>query len=129
MQEQGLERALRITLLPLYPRAAYFPDFLTPLQAAGSLDSGLEAILATPPRRVVEEMALFHRAAGAPSWAPQLAELRERKVLVRVLRAYYETVVAPYGNRLRRGSKPSGRHAVVPFWTAASRGCWQASGP
>ncbi|KOG31370.1 helix-turn-helix domain-containing protein [Streptomyces resistomycificus] len=100
VHEQGLERALRTTLLPLYPRAAYFPDFLTPPQTLGDLNGGLDELLATPPRRVGEEIELLDRAVGAPSWAPRLAELPEREALVRVLRAYYEAVVAPYEDRM-----------------------------
>jgi len=110
VREQGLERPLRETLLRLYPRAAYFPDFLTPPQAlgggpGGSLDSGLEAILATEPRRVEEEMGLLlrRRAVGSPSGSScraELAELPERKALVSLLRAYHDTVIAPHGDRM-----------------------------
>ncbi|MFF6785371.1 ArsR family transcriptional regulator [Streptomyces sp. NPDC012510] len=100
LHEQKLERVLRTTLLPLYPRAAYFPDFLTPPQTLGDLDGGLGELLATPPRRVGEEMELLDQAAGAPSWAPRLAEPAEREALVRVLRTYYDAVVAPYQDRM-----------------------------
>ena len=100
VHEQGLERALRTTLLPLYPRASYFPDFLTPPHTLGDLNAGLDELLATPPRRVGQEIALLDRAVGAPSWAPRLAELPERAELVRVLRAYYGAVVAPYQDRM-----------------------------
>lgn len=100
MRERGLERVLRSTLLPLYPRAAYFPDFLTPPQTLGDLDGGLDELLATPPSRVGEEIALLDEAVGAPSWAPRLAEPAEREALVKVLRAYYGAVVAPYQDRM-----------------------------
>ncbi|MDQ1048027.1 helix-turn-helix domain-containing protein [Streptomyces sp. V4I2] len=100
LRERGLERAVRSVLLPLFPRAAYFPDFLTPFQAAGGLDAGLEAILATPSRRVREEVATLDRVVGAPPWAPRLAELPARKELVRVLRAYHDAAIAPYGERI-----------------------------
>ncbi|MEI5524126.1 ArsR family transcriptional regulator [Streptomyces brasiliscabiei] len=96
LREKGLERAVRTVLLPLVPRAAYFPDFLTPFQAADGLDAGLDAILATPPRRVLAELARLDRLVGAPSWGPRLAEPTARGELVRVLRAYHETAVAPY---------------------------------
>ncbi|MBC9731084.1 helix-turn-helix domain-containing protein [Streptomyces sp. TRM68367] len=101
LREKRLERALRTVLLPLFPRAAYFPDFLTPIQTTDGLDAGLEAILATPPRRVLEEVTTLARVVGAPSWAPQLAELPTRKELVRVLRAYYEAIIAPYGELMQ----------------------------
>ncbi|MBM7057469.1 MarR family transcriptional regulator [Streptomyces durocortorensis] len=43
LRERGLERALRGVLLPLYPRAAYYPDFLTPSSGVEGLEAGLEA--------------------------------------------------------------------------------------
>ncbi|MFD5631954.1 ArsR/SmtB family transcription factor [Streptomyces sp. NPDC127072] len=100
MREHGLEQALRTTLLPLYPRAAYFPDFLTPPRTPGDLDTGLDELLATPSRRVSQEMRLLDRVVGAPSWAHRLTELPERRALVGALRAYYHAVVAPYQDRI-----------------------------
>ncbi|WNF31100.1 helix-turn-helix domain-containing protein [Streptomyces sp. C11-1] len=99
--EKGLERAFRTVLLPLFPRAAYFPDFLTPVQAGQGLDAGLDAILATPPRRILEEVAILDRVVGAPSWAPRLAETQTRLELVRVLRAYHEVAIAPYSEHIQ----------------------------
>lgn len=87
LREAGLERALRSILLPLYPRAAYFPDFLTPVDAVEGLDAGLESILATPPKRVMAEMATLDRIVGAPAWAGQLAGRETRKEFAAVLRA------------------------------------------
>ncbi|WP_234046510.1 helix-turn-helix domain-containing protein [Streptomyces adelaidensis] len=100
MREQKLERALRTTLLPLYPRAAYFPDFLTPPQTLGDLKGGLDELLTTAPRRVGEEIELLDQAVGAPSWARRLVESPERAALVQALRAYYGAVVAPYEDRM-----------------------------
>ncbi|MGW0759593.1 ArsR family transcriptional regulator [Streptomyces sp. NPDC002814] len=96
LREKGLERVLRSVLLPMYPRAAYFPDFLTPADAAGDLDAGLESILATPPRQVLHEMAILDRTIGAPAWAGQLAGPAARKEFAGMLRAYYDAVIAPY---------------------------------
>ncbi|HWU05757.1 MAG TPA: ArsR family transcriptional regulator [Streptomyces sp.] len=96
LREKGLERALRNVLLPLYPRASYFPDFLTPADAVGDLAMGMESIVATPPQRVLEEIAILDRTVGAPTWAGQLTRLEARKEFAGVLRAYYDTVVAPY---------------------------------
>lgn len=101
LREKKLDRALHTVLLPLLPRASYFPDFLTPVEASDGFDAGLEAILATPPRRVLEEIAILDRVVGAPSWAPRLAESRPRKELVRVLRAYHEVAIAPYEEQMQ----------------------------
>ncbi|MFI7016620.1 ArsR family transcriptional regulator [Streptomyces sp. NPDC050164] len=96
LREKGLERVLRSVLLPLYPRAAYFPDFLTPADAVGDLDAGMESIVATPAERILAEMAVLDRTVGAPAWAGQLTGLEARKEFVGMLRAYYDAVVAPY---------------------------------
>ena len=101
MREKGLERTLRSVLLPLYPRAAYFPDFLTPVDAVNGLDAGLESILATPPERVMTEMGILDRTVGAPAWSGRLAEHRARKELVGALRAYHETVIVPHREQVQ----------------------------
>jgi DNA-binding transcriptional ArsR family regulator len=96
-----LTRTLRTLLLPLVPRAAYFPDFLTPPEAAEGLDAGLEAILATPQHRVLEELAILGRTSRAPAWAPRLAEPETRRELVQALRTYHDTVIAPHGDHIQ----------------------------
>ncbi|MQY13443.1 hypothetical protein SRB5_35910 [Streptomyces sp. RB5] len=95
VREQRLEGALRRVLLPLYPRAAYFPDFLTPVDAVDGLDAGLEALTATPPARVREEIGILDRTIGAPAWGPRLAERGARTEFVGLLRAYHGAVVVP----------------------------------
>jgi DNA-binding transcriptional ArsR family regulator len=101
LREKGLERVARSVLLPMYPRGAYFPDFLTPVQGVEGFDAGVESLLATPPRRVMKEMTLFDRTVGAPSWAGQLARRETREEFVGMLRAYYEAVVVPYRERVQ----------------------------
>ncbi|MFD3416125.1 ArsR family transcriptional regulator [Streptomyces cyaneofuscatus] len=95
LREKGLERLVLDVLLPLYPRAAYFPDFLTPVHAMDGFDAGVESILATPPQRVLEEMTILDRTVGAPPWVAELARLEARKEFVDMLRVYHEAVVAP----------------------------------
>ncbi|WP_407560885.1 MarR family transcriptional regulator [Streptomyces sp. 184] len=125
LREKGLERAVRETLIPTYPRARYFPDFLTPGQAPGqapgqtsgrasgrasgrsagragmSFRDGAELLLAAPPSRVRAEVGRLARTVGAPSWAPRLAESAERGEFVRLLRAYYEAVVEPWSDHMQ----------------------------
>ena len=50
----GLGAAVRRLLIPVLPRASYFPDCLTPYEAADGLDRGLAAIVDTPPARVAQ---------------------------------------------------------------------------
>ncbi|MDX3506181.1 helix-turn-helix domain-containing protein [Streptomyces sp. ATCC51928] len=101
LREQGLERALRGVLLPMYPRAAYYPDFLTPATGVEGLEAGLEALLATPSQRVAEEVGMLDRLIGAPGWAGRLAEHDVRQEFVGVLRAYYGAVVVPQQERIQ----------------------------
>ncbi|TXS49995.1 helix-turn-helix domain-containing protein [Streptomyces sp. t39] len=96
LREKKLERQVRDVLLRLYPRAEYFPDFLTPAGALDGFEAGAESILATPPRRILEEVTLLDRTVGAPSWVGRLAETGARRELVALLRAYHEAVVVPY---------------------------------
>ncbi|MEX1659787.1 helix-turn-helix domain-containing protein [Streptomyces pseudovenezuelae] len=95
-----LGAAVRGLLIPVLPRARYWPDFLTPAEGADGLEAGLAAVRDTPPERVVHEMRLLARCSGAPDWAPALAEPDLRNELVRVLRAYHDTVVAPHLDRM-----------------------------
>ncbi|MFJ8662120.1 ArsR family transcriptional regulator [Streptomyces sp. NPDC093795] len=101
LREKGLDRALRTILLPLFPRAAYFPDFLTPGRGVDGLAAGLDAILATSPQRVSEELGILARTVGAPLWAARLTGLEDRRELVRVLRAYHDVAIAPYAEEIR----------------------------
>ncbi|GAB2793578.1 ArsR/SmtB family transcription factor [Streptomyces daliensis] len=101
VHDARLTRTLGTVLLPLVPRAVYFPDFLTPPEGAHGLDAGLEAVLATPRRRVLDEVGLLARTSGAPAWAPRLAEPGLRKELVQAMRAYYETAVAPWSDHVQ----------------------------
>lgn len=101
LHSAGFGRTLRALLKPLVPRAVYFPDFLTPPEGAEGLDAGLEAILSTPRQRILDEVNILDRTNGAPSWAPRLAETDTRRELVHAMRAYYNTVIAPYGDRIQ----------------------------
>ncbi|WP_410538489.1 DUF5937 family protein [Streptomyces sp. KL2] len=93
-------RAVRRLLVPMLPRARYFPDFLNPHESAEGLEQGLAAIVDTPPERVARETARFGREHRAPGWAPKLVERENREELARALRAYHDAVVAPHHDRV-----------------------------
>ena len=95
-----LGTAVRRLLMPVLPRARYFPDFLTPDDSADGLERGLAAIVDTPPDRVSHEVRLLAKFSGAPDWAPGLADRAAREELVRVLRAYHDAVIAPHHDRM-----------------------------
>jgi DNA-binding transcriptional ArsR family regulator len=100
LREAGLDHAVRNFLLPVFPRASYFPDFLTPAEGEQGLDAGLDAVLAAPRGQVSEEAARLAVSVGAPSWVSRLADDDMRGRLVRTLRAYHRAVIAPYGEQV-----------------------------
>ncbi|MFD5315711.1 helix-turn-helix domain-containing protein [Streptomyces sp. NPDC127098] len=99
--EHRLERLVREVLVPLFPRAAYFPDFLTPSQSEQGLEAGLEAIAATPTPRVARELRLFERRVGAPSWIGRLTRGGERAELLGAIRTYHAVALAPADDLMR----------------------------
>jgi DNA-binding transcriptional ArsR family regulator len=101
LREHGMERAVRTELLPLYSKGVYFPDFLTPVQSADGLESGLEAILDTHPRRISAEIARLSRTSATPRWAAEIPGRRGRQDLVRMLRTYHDTVITPHTERIQ----------------------------
>ncbi|RFU83856.1 ArsR family transcriptional regulator [Streptomyces triticagri] len=101
LHDTGMVRTLRTLLLPLVPRAAYFPDFLTPPEAVDGLEAGVEAVLATGKERVRAEIGILHRTSGAPAWAPRLADPELRQDLVHALRRYHALAIAPHHDRVQ----------------------------
>ena len=96
-----LRRTVKSMLLPLFPRAAYFPDFLTPFESIDGLDAGVEAILATPAARVTTELKTLALVHHAPKWAPRLASGELGPDLDTALRSYHQQVIQPYGDVMR----------------------------
>ncbi|WP_399920725.1 ArsR/SmtB family transcription factor [Streptomyces kanamyceticus] len=125
----GFNRTLRTLLLPLVPRATYFPDFLTPPESVDGLDAGLEAVLSTPRRRVLREIAILDRTSGAPAWAHRLAEPDTRRELVQALRDYYDTVIAPYGDRIRARIEAERSARARAVLSHGTEGVLQGLGP
>lgn len=104
LRERQLAATVRDVLLPLFPRARYFPDFLTPGQAGEpgeELTAGLDSIMATPARRVNHELALLDRWVGAPPWTRRLTGRQEREELTAAIRAYHDAAVAPFSDQIR----------------------------
>lgn len=124
-----LTRTLRNLLLPLVPRAAYFPDFLTPPEGVQGLDAGLEAILATPPHRVLDEVGQLARTSGAPAWAPRLAEAKMRKELTDAMRTYHDTVIAPHSDRIQARIEAERATRARAVLDAGAAGIVQNLGP
>jgi len=87
---------LRETLLPLVPRAAYFPDFLTPAQVSDP-GAGIDRILHTPPARMRDELAQLQPPGPARPWVDDLAAGRPEAVrrLGAVLNRWFEVALRP----------------------------------
>ncbi|MFG2308730.1 ArsR family transcriptional regulator [Streptomyces sp. NPDC048566] len=96
LREGGLEEVVRRVLLPLFPRASYFPDFLTPLEGTAGLEAGLEAILGTPADQVATELAALARITRMPPSLNRVTEAEGRRELTEILRAYHRTVIEPH---------------------------------
>ncbi|UED88166.1 ArsR/SmtB family transcription factor [Streptomyces profundus] len=79
------------------PAASYFPDFLTPPEAQDGLTTGLEALRATPPSRLNQELTRLAHTRRLPHWCHELAHgkrdhLRE---LASAIRDIHHTIIAP----------------------------------
>ncbi|QMW65317.1 helix-turn-helix transcriptional regulator [Mumia sp. ZJ1417] len=101
LRDTALGRTVRTLLMPLYPRAQYFPDFLTPGEGADSLDAGLDAILALPESQVTQEISRLDLRKGNGPMLRALAEPRERRVLTETLRAYHQVVIEPVASEMQ----------------------------
>ncbi|MEV0393924.1 ArsR/SmtB family transcription factor [Polymorphospora rubra] len=90
--------------LALNPPTGYFPDFLTPAEAAGGFEAGLQALLDTPRHRLRAEIALLDTAAHRLD--PDALRVGDGdpgalRVLGRALRRYHDVAVAPVWDRIR----------------------------
>lgn len=97
-------REVMVALRALVPRAAYFPDFLTPPveDGPGDLRSGIDRVLATPRRQLRHELSLLTASGGRPPAGAELArgDLLALKALGGNLRTYHREFLAPVWNRV-----------------------------
>ncbi|GAA3853850.1 ArsR/SmtB family transcription factor [Streptomyces sedi] len=64
------------TLRVLIPGHGYFPDFLNPEESAAGWGAALDAVRATPRRRLASELARLARSPEYPVWLRELAQGR-----------------------------------------------------
>ncbi|MEV7084644.1 helix-turn-helix domain-containing protein [Streptomyces sp. NPDC093085] len=99
---EGLARAglLRTTraLMEVNPCASYFPDFLTPGLGSPDPDTGVDAVLSTPRRRLRYELARLYPDRPMPAGVRRIAEGGSEALhrLGAAVRAYHAVAVAPY---------------------------------
>ncbi|MGH3734971.1 MAG: ArsR/SmtB family transcription factor [Micromonosporaceae bacterium] len=88
-------------LLQLNPNVGYFPDFFTPPESGNGLESGLEAIRATPRTRLRHDILRLASSRQLPPATRTLADGDPELLteLTEALRTCYRLLVAPY----RRG--------------------------
>ncbi|MGH7752025.1 MAG: transcriptional regulator, partial [Gemmatimonadales bacterium] len=89
--------------LGLNPPVGYFPDFLTPFEAIGGFDAGLEALLATPKARLRREIGWIDGPLGEATTAiDELAHGRAAALnqLGEGMRRYHDTAIAPMWRRI-----------------------------
>ncbi|KAB8169851.1 helix-turn-helix domain-containing protein [Streptomyces sp. 3MP-14] len=67
-------RALPESLRTLIPRRGYFPDFLNPAESAWGWRAALEAVRATPRRRLAAELGRLPEGPGRARWLRGLAD-------------------------------------------------------
>jgi DNA-binding transcriptional ArsR family regulator len=73
VHEQNLHGVVGM-LRDLVPKAGYFPDFLTPAEAGGSLDDGLAALRDTPTHRLAHDIRHAASTRRLPAWTRGLAD-------------------------------------------------------
>jgi DNA-binding transcriptional ArsR family regulator len=95
--ECGIAAEVRHLLFALAPLATYFPDFLTPSEAADGLDAGIDAVVSTPSTTMSEQFAIMASRTSVPGWARALAagDRDLRHALGYALRSYYDVALAP----------------------------------
>lgn len=102
LHRAALAGVVRGQLFPVAPHASYFPDLLTPPEAALGVDEGIEAVVATPRHRLRKEIGRLPGSPGAGSWLVDLASATA-------------TAMAALGRALREYH----RHAIAPEWDVA----------
>ncbi|MEE1738716.1 DUF5937 family protein [Streptomyces sp. BE147] len=104
VRRDGAARRSASALRSLVPRAAYFPDFLTPPVEDGTdgLRAGIDRVLATPRHRLRHELALLSASGGRPWAGSELArgDVAALSTLGGNLRTYHQSFIAPLWNSI-----------------------------
>ena len=79
-------------------RPGPFPDFLTPVEAAGGLDAGIDAVCATPRGQLKAEIAHIGGIRALPGWTRDLAAGSPDLLatLGEGMRWYFDTLLRPH---------------------------------
>ncbi|CAL9523048.1 hypothetical protein SUDANB106_03898 [Streptomyces sp. enrichment culture] len=126
-------------LMRLCPPAPYFPDFLTPGRGEDDVDAALDRVLATPRRRLADELARVYVRGPVPRSVRWVAEggAEALRWLGDALRRYHDVAVAPYlaairaraaADRARRGEAALAGGAEALLASYAAPEGWEYGG-
>lgn len=113
-------RAATGPLHHLLPGRGMLPDFVTPYQGLDSVAAGLEAIRATPKRRVRAELSRAYAHLPTSPWRRRLAAGDRDAVdlLTCAVAAYFYTVLRPQWSDLRLGHRRQVDRAARAYGTS-----------
>ncbi|MFE6286465.1 ArsR/SmtB family transcription factor [Streptomyces sp. NPDC057877] len=96
LPHEDLHRTCRL-LNDLAPAAAYWPDFLTPVESEEGMSAGLRALRETPRARLARELREASRHRTLPAWTRRLA-VGDRALLddvANALRHFHSRLLMP----------------------------------
>lgn len=91
-------------LLPINPPVGYFPDLLTPAEAEGGLEAGVQAVLSLSKSRLRQEIGKLGEVHGRLD--PDTVDMAEGRVpalgrLGQALRTYHQRAIVPIADRIQ----------------------------
>ncbi|WP_405683519.1 winged helix-turn-helix domain-containing protein [Streptomyces sp. NBC_01387] len=115
VHERGLTAAAQVLTGVAPEGAPYFPDFLTPAEAASGVLAGLDALRGTPRPRLRRELELLGPRQRGAGWVQGLAggSPLQMEELTAALLSLYRTVIVPDWTRVMAGADAD--------WTVRSR--------
>jgi DNA-binding transcriptional ArsR family regulator len=95
----------------LIPTMGYFPDFLNPAEAAGGLETGLEAIRSTPITVLNHDLQRVRAPRRSAAAVRLLAtgDVGQLTGLTAAMQAYYAAAIGPYQPLLRAAAERESR--------------------
>lgn len=133
VRQGGAARVAASTLRTLVPRAAYFPDFLTPPveDGTGDLRAGIDRVLATPRRRLRHELALLSASGGRPWGGTELArgDVTVLNALGGNLSTYHREFIAPVWNRIGAATAADAAMRTRVLAEGGMRALWNSLRP
>ncbi|MFI0445574.1 ArsR/SmtB family transcription factor [Actinomadura sp. 6N118] len=115
-RDERLLHAVRL-LAPLMPPTGYVPDFLTPPESGLGLEPGIDAVAATPRRRLRNELARLAESGPVPPDFAALAagDTEKLRDLTDALRIFHTVALSPHWDRVQahvRADQATRAHAL-----------------